>query len=237
MIRRLRVVFAVGLILAASSVGALEKTAVRVTDVERGDWGAASTISVVYYNFCTGWMWVWAGWSPNDVIGVCYTNPYRPPGDTVVSTTWELVYTTAPAGYGFTGIIDVWEGDSNCCAVGHMAGQPFYFYGTWNGHGWGIPAPEIFLVTVTFGPVPGIPSGMASDHPAAGPTGPPACGYCYPTPRTCHSYYYGTVTSPYCPGVTLSDGTCCVEWIWDAAVSGPCNVTESSWGNIKALYR
>ncbi len=238
--KRLTVVVVVGLALAASSVGALEKTAMRVTDVEQGDWASPTTCALTYYNYCTGWIWVWGGWQPNDVIGVRFhaDNCGFPGEQQYLCTTSELIYTAAPLGYGFTGTIDVWTTDANSCLVGRVAGQPFYFQSGWNVHAWGgMVIPRAFVVTVTFGPGPGIPSRMASDHPAVGPTGPQACGYCYALPRTCRSYYYGTATSPYCPGVSLSDDVCCVEWIWESALVNPNSLQPSSWGNIKALYR
>ncbi len=237
--KRLTVVIAVGLALAALVATALEKTAVRMTDVERGGWEAATTCSVVYYNYCTGWIWVYSDWSPNDVVGVCYETCFGPGWEfSGLNYTWEFVYTGAPPGYGFTGTIDVWNADASCCPGSHQAGQPFYFYSGWNAHEWsGMLINPEFVVTVTFGPGANHPSGMASDHPAPGPTGPQACGFCYPMPRTCRSYYYGTTTSPYCPGISLSDGICCVEWIWDCSLWSENALAESSWGNIKALYR
>jgi hypothetical protein len=232
------------LVLASASV-TLEKTALRVTDLERpNEWNPQSVCTVAYYNYCTGWIWVWGGWSPTDVIGVCYDdccNLYAYPGSrSVLMRTWELVYTAAPPGYCFTGVIEVWDpvdDPINRCPVNLLAAAPFYFYSGWNGHSWGISVSNPFVVTVSCGYVPGLPSRFASDRPAAGPTGPQACGYCYPMPRTCHSYYYGTVASPLCPGSTLTDGICCAEWIWYAGLACPIAVRDDSWANIKALYR
>jgi hypothetical protein len=229
---------AVTLVLASTSL-ALQKTAVRHADVEREPWGAATTCTVAYYNFCTGWAWTWTGWSPNDVIGVCYECCCTSPnGRAGVTTTWEWVWTAAPAGYNFTGLIELWCVDGNCGLCLPWAGQPFYFASGYNSHSWGgieICCP--FAVTVTFGPGSGTPAGMGSDHPAAGPTGPQACGYCYPNPRTCHSYYYGTVTSPLIPGTTLTDGTCCIEWEFDVSLVCGVGVEATSWANVKSLYR
>jgi hypothetical protein len=223
-------------LLVASASFALEKTAMRATDIERSDqWNAQTTCSVGYYNYCTGWIWVWGGWSPFDIIGVCYNSCCDPGDITALMTTWELVYTAAPAGYNFTGMIEVRPACDAC--IPPIAGQPFYFYSGWNGHAWGVPVPNSFLVTVTMGPGPALPSRFASDHPAAGPTGPQACGYCYPMPRTCHSFYYGTAASPFCPGTSLTDGICCVEFVWDCALTCDIAVEQESWSNIKALYR
>jgi hypothetical protein len=226
------------LVLASTSF-ALEKTAMRATDIERpDDWNAQVTCSVSYYNFCTGWIWVWGGWSPFDIVGVCYNTCCTSGGGQGLVTTWELIYTAAPPGYGFTGSIDVWTTDPLCGLIGWLAGQPFYFYSGWNGHAWGgLPVPNSFVVSVTCGPGPALPSRIASDHPAAGPTGPQACGYCYPLPRLCNSYYYGTATSPLYPGSSLTDGICCIEWVWDCQLTCGIAVTNDSWANIKSLYR
>jgi hypothetical protein len=232
------IAIAVTLVFASASF-ALEKTALRLSDVERENWGAATTCTVAYYNFCTGWLWIWSGWSPNDIIGVCYECCCTSVnGRAGVSATWEYVWTGAPTGYGFTGLIEIWCVDGNCGLCLPWSSQPFYFTSGWNSHAWGgmeICCP--FAVTITFGPTSGTPVRMPSDHPAAGPTGPQACGYCYPDPRTCHSYYYGTPTSPLIPGTSLTDGVCCVEWYWDVALVCDVGVEEETWANIKSLYR
>jgi hypothetical protein len=222
--------------LVASSSFALEKTAVRATDIERADsWSAATTCSVAYYNYCTGWIWVWSGWSPTDMLGVCFNPCCRNPnGLAGLQATWEYIWTGAPAGYGFTGTIEILP---ECTPSVPIAGAPFYFYSGWNGHVWGVQVPDPFMVRVTLGPTPASPMTIMTDHPAVGPTGPQACGYCYPNPRTCHSYYLGTSGSPYAAGVSMSDGICCVELVWDAQFSCNVAVEDASWANIKALYK
>ena len=65
-------VLAASLMVATSGL-ALEKTAVRMNDTVRpGDWNAGTSCTVQYYNTCTGWLWVWSGWSPGDVLGTCF---------------------------------------------------------------------------------------------------------------------------------------------------------------------
>jgi hypothetical protein len=234
-------VLALMLWLASASI-ALKKTAVRATDIERAEgWNVQTECTVAYCNYCTGWMWAWSGWGPNEIIGVCYDCCCTNPDSTArLNITWELVRSTAPAGYGFTGIIEVWDPVNtviDCCPVVPLAGAPFHFRSGWNGHYWGMAVPCLFVVTVTFGPGLGTPSAMLSDRPAGGPTGPQACGYCYPHVRTCHSFYYGTPMSPLCPGSSLTDGVCCAEWVWDVWLFCDVAVKDDSWGNIKALYR
>jgi hypothetical protein len=230
--------FAVQGILATSCPG-LEKTAVRVGDLDRpGDWNVSTTCQVAYYNYCTGWIWVWGGWSPINVVGVCYETCCGPGDLNWLNTTWERVYSSAPPGRGFTGTIDIWTADADQCPTALLARQPFYFYSGWNGHAWGaLPVPERFVVTVTFSPAEWTPSRLASDHPAPGPTGPQACGLCYPLDRLTHSYEYGDASALLCPGEKPNDGTCDVEWLWDVALWCPIDVEYDSWASIKALYR
>jgi hypothetical protein len=230
-------VLAASLAFATSGL-ALEKTAARMTDDTRpGDWNAGTTCSVAYYNTCTGWVWVWSGWGPNDVIGVCFDNCCAPAGG-VLTANWTYVWTAAPSGYGFTGTIAVSDADQNCCPTAADESQTFLPISGWNSYLWNSKFGGRFVVSVTHGPATGSPLAYASTHPAAGPTGPAACGTCY-LPGVEHSFYYGTAASPLCPGSTLNDGSLCgAEWLWDAQLAcQPISVEESSFGSIKNLYR
>jgi hypothetical protein len=113
----------------------------------------------------------------------------------------------------------------------------------WNETAWGgVPLTEIFSVLITWGAQTGFANatGLASDHPFAGPTGPTACGTCFPTTRVSNSRYYG-VGGQYCPsGTTLSDGLCDIELMLDVNIKcmfHPVGVENQSWGSIKNLYR
>jgi hypothetical protein len=107
----------------------------------------------------------------------------------------------------------------------------------WNGFAFGVAVPSRFIVTLTVRNSYGLPSYYATDHPALGPTGLPGCGTCYPTARIPRSFYYGSTLSPLCPGEPLDDGMCSAELIWEAHLSCDVQVKDSSWGQIKALYR
>ncbi len=230
----------------ASASFSLEKAAVRIDDLERPkEWSTATTCEVAYYNFCTGWVWVWSDWVPADVVGVCYEVCCSEPWLlNRVHVTSECVWTGAPPGWGYTGVIGIWSVDGNRCPVSSLANQPFYFMEGWNVHGWDTPVPGEFLVTVTFDPSGYSPARLASDHPAAGPTGPQACGTCYQLHRLTRSYHFGTAGSLLCPGEKLNDGVCDVEWYWDVVISCESAVdaggrfgTAASWAAVKALYR
>ena len=70
-----------GSLVFAASGRALEKTVARMPHDTRPDnWSVGTTCSVRYYNFCTGWVWVWSGWGEGDVFGVCFDNCCAPAG-------------------------------------------------------------------------------------------------------------------------------------------------------------
>ena len=48
---------------------------------------------------------------------------------------------------------------------------------------------------------------------------PPPCGFCFPTSRTTHSFYYGTATTPLPAAIPFFDGRCNAELVWDATFS------------------
>jgi hypothetical protein len=234
--------FVLSAMLVLASTGfALEKTSVLVSDTDRADgWNAATTCSVIYYNFCAGWLWGWTGWGNGDVLGVCFDNCC--PGGTLVAS-WHDVRTPAPGGYGFTGTIGVYNADASCCPVGApIQAQPWLPTASgWNGFAWSAPVPAKFVLAVTFPGPTNSPSTIITDRGAAGTTGPQPCGTCYPANRVVHTFYYGTAAAPYCPGTVLNDGICDIELVWDVMITGvdcgTVSVEESSWGAIKGLYR
>jgi len=89
----------------------------------------------------------------------------------------------------------------------------------------------------TFGDAPGNPASIATDHPAAGPTGPAACGACYPTTRVSHSFYWGNAASPLCPGSALNDGVCDAEFLIEIVATCTDYILPESWAAVKQLYR
>lgn len=241
-----------------SSAVALEKSSSRLTAAdERDEWRAGSTsCSIIYYNTCTGWIWVWSSWSPADRYGVHFYRGWANFNANLMNT-WLFYAEAAPSGYGFTGQIDVFPADNSGCIVGPaLASTPLLPLSSWNqidftGAG-GVPVPLNFVVSYTAGTPAmqiGDPHSIATDHPAAGPTGPQAAGICYPTTRMNRSYYYGTPSAPLCPGSPLNDGIADALLLIDVQLSyagipggsdcsaHPLAVQESSWGTIKALYR
>ncbi|NNE44203.1 MAG: hypothetical protein HKN12_08330 [Gemmatimonadetes bacterium] len=226
---------ALPLLLALASPGnALEKSSRQMTAEPTHTWAAATTVTIAYYNNCTGWVWTWSGWSPGEALGVCYDS--MDPAGATLNATWALTFTPAPSGYGFTGTISV---EDKCdCTGSTLASQP-YLAGPsgWNATAWAVVVPQTFLVKIDWVAPSGltVPTGLASDHPFAGPTGPTACGTCFPTTRAVRTTYYG-VGGASCPGTTLSDGLCDIEMMWSAAMKTATSVDEKTWGQVKALY-
>lgn len=220
------------------SASALEKTSLRAID-RAEDWNVSSSTTVRYYNYCTGWVWIWSGWSPGETVG---TEFYLRCNGMFLNVSWALTFSGVPSGYGFTGTIAV--RDAGCGMT--RATQPYLPPATagWHATAWGgPPVPDSFVVEITWGAPSGFTNstGLASDRPLAGPTGPAACGSCFPTTRETRSRHYG-IGGSYCPsGVAISDGLCDVELMLETRIKTPCDVwssvEEESWGRIKSLYR
>ncbi|MFN8179251.1 MAG: hypothetical protein U0167_15070 [bacterium] len=213
---------------------ALEKRSVNDTATPQG-WSSASTCAIVYYNRCTLWSWAWGGFGAGDRYGVCANACCA---GSVVQTQ-NRVFTAAPSGYGFTGTVSVKAADANCCPTGAVLGsQPWLPTGPFDVHNWNIPVPSRFCLIYTFGPSGEGPARIGTDHPAAGPTGPAACGYCYPTTRVNHSFYWGTANTPVCPGSTFFDGICDAQARIDIFMTcACCAIDPQSWSHIKNFYR
>lgn len=223
------------LLVVTSPTPALEKTVAPLDDERSDAWNAGLTCVITYYNYCTGWIWNWSFFSPSDRFGVCYESCESYPCALVES--WQYVSTGAPSGYGFTGTIAVSAVDANCCPVGApLQTQVFLPVAGWNGNSWWVLVPARFAIHVTLGPAPDSPLVVSTDHPAPGPTGPPACGTCYPATRVNHSYYWDP--DAICPGSPFFDGLCDAQLLWDCGmICKWVGAEPRSWGSIKSLYR
>lgn len=204
-------------------------------------WNLSATCTVAYYNICNGWLWLWSNPSARDRLGVVFDSCAPP----AVLASTSMYFHGAPAGYGYTGMLDVFAADGNDCPQGApIASRAFLPFGGWNAVSWEVAVPSRFVVTYTFPYPPVWNMGPYSDHPAAGPTGASGCGTCYPSGRVGQSFLFGTVANPLCPGTPLSDGSSCeAELMWTAsflpipAVGVEAGLEPRSWGAVKALYR
>jgi hypothetical protein len=235
--------FALAVVLAAAAPGtALEKRAIRMNDLDARDWTVAGECQISYYNICTGWIWCWSGFGDDFKFGMVVENPC--PSDHYLSEVTLFVCDSAPFYPGFTGTIAVHNVDENDCPVGiPLESKPFFrsirettfrrFLGEGASSPTNLPSlrpcpRETLRTRLSF----------ATDRPAAGPSGPQACGACYPVNRTTRSFMYGPSLSPICPGSTFNDGVCDANLFWDIHFErAPTAVEQSSWGKIKTLYR
>jgi hypothetical protein len=222
---------------------ALERRLVPMGADPRDEWASGATCTVQYYNTCTGWIWVWAvaGDGRFGVVtsGCCDDRP-----TSTLMQTSIYYFTGSPPGRGFTGTIDVYAADANGCPVGPaIASQPHLPPFNWGfqlmHHFWGgLEVPNPFVVAVRRDASYG---GYVSDFPGQGPTGPLACGICYPVDRPTHSFYWGTQEEPLCPGREFDNAgdsaDCYAELMWYSTFACPISVEESTWGRIKTLHR
>jgi hypothetical protein len=204
-------------------------------------WSGGNTTTLSYFNVCNEWTWTWLFYR-DERLGVCFESPI--PDPVLVSTTF-VFDGTSHSGYGHTGTVAVYAADAlDCPTGGALASSPYLPVDGAVTYEWDIPVPTRFVVLATTDY--GIPVGQVghfrSDHPAHGPTGPPACGTCFPENRDTHSFYYGTVAQPLCPGTPLFDGLCNAELMWTARLQPRVTSVDvawqqRTWSSIKALYR
>lgn len=237
-------VMALGSMWFAAPAYSLEKTAEPLGDDHDRSWRSGSVETYVYYNTCNGWTLTW---TPETVdvhqFGVVF-EPALPPDteEPRLVVSWHRFPLDLSSGYGFTGSIDVHHVDAVDCPTGPpLAVRPILPKWGWNEVWWDMaPIPSRFVLVYKTGGTFHRPlEGVNTDHPAAGPTGPPACGNCYPESRTIRSYYYGTTDSLLCPGSPFNDGVCDAELLWEAVVetTSSTSLEGLSWGRLKALYR
>lgn len=148
-----------------------------------------------------------------------------PPVPSLLLSTSIRVFSSSPTGWGFTGSVGIQPVDENGCPTGSpMAQVPWLPEGPFDTHLWSVPISTDFAVVYTFSVLPSIRyslSPVGTDHPSAGPTGPPACGLCYPVTRPNHSYQWGSVAAPNCPGIPFFDGLCDAQLRLDISLCVP----------------
>ncbi|MFN8179973.1 MAG: hypothetical protein U0167_18720 [bacterium] len=246
---RTRALLRSGLVVALAAavlstpLQALEKRSV-IAPADPHGWMAGSTAAIVgYYNTCTDWAWSWYVES-GARVGTVFDCPG--PGRW---TLHELALTfdgSTSQGYGFTGVLSVSGVDSSGCPIGApLASVPVLPVDGVVTYPFSVAVPHAFLAELTLGYAwhqGGSISQFVTDHPAQGPSGPPACGTCYPETRTTHSFYYGNGSVGLCPGLPFFDGLCNAELLWTASLTGTATAAEEteasrSWSAIKALYR
>jgi hypothetical protein len=237
----------IAVLLSAGPSSGLERAATRL-DRDPGDaaddWTASGTevCTVAYANTCTGWLWVWSNWEPGETFGVVF-EPCCGGNTQQVVASQVYFWTGVTTGYGYTGTLAISSvGSADCPGIIYDAYSVVPTQGAVEAH-WQGPVPEgPVVVTFTHGSASDSDAGIPTDHPAAGPTGPTACGLCYPSTRPTRTFRFGTPSAPLCPGEPLNDGVCNAEALfWTVTYAcfhgTPDAVESSTWGSIKDLYR
>jgi hypothetical protein len=219
---------------------ALERASAVARDLpDERDWSLGPTCAISYFNICTGWLWIW-----RSQFGERFGMTLQPCCNQASLDATEIYcWDSGSPGRGYSGTIALYTADEQNCPDVLLEQRPFLPHKGSNLFEWGFAAPGRLVVAFWVFGGDGSPR-FVTDHPAAGPTGPPAAGNCYPTTRITHSFHWGTPGSPLCPGSPLHDATGSAEWYgWYAYFScnDPTSVRESvpssSWADIKALYR
>lgn len=225
-------------VLAASGAHALERRAARVGNVDGEPWTSASTCAITYYNYCNGWLWGWSGFPSGGRVGVQFDGCGE---GAELRQTGEYMFGGIPFGYSYVGSMRIYATDADGCPMGApLATWTRRFHdsapGSWWVQSWHhLRVPSSFAL-VWEGGIPGV--GFLSDHPGRGPTGPEACGLCYPVTRQNHSFVWGPPSAP-CPGAPLNhgDSACDAQLLWYATLSASTATEPSTWARVKAMYR
>jgi hypothetical protein len=220
----------------AAPVEALERRP-GIMEGETGDeWNVGTTCTVQYFNICTGWIWCWES-SNGERVGTVFEGCDATRETNHLVSTSSYFCSAIPCGRGFTGSIAVYAADANDCPSGPpISKRPFCFSGGWHTTTWNLDVPFKFLVIHEADPLITVDA-PATDRPTAGPTGPAACGTCFPSDRTTRSFQFGTAASPLCPGEPFDDGICSAELLIMAAFTSTVHADDSSWGKIKTLFK
>lgn len=200
--------------------------------------------TVIYYNFCSGWIWLWSGFQAGDVIGVSFDLP----GDCCWyggacfhgGHFWYWRY-TQPA-YGFTITYNLYDTDAGGCLTGESHGSATLDpVERWNFTGEiGAVHSEITAITATWdrGTLPY----AVTDNNASNLNAGPVCNLDAGTPGTGSSLQYVAAgTTVYCPPAAFADGV----GYTDLLVAGyfwylcSCDIAteDASWGEIKSLFQ
>ncbi|MBZ0267737.1 hypothetical protein K8I85_06245 [bacterium] len=226
-----RAALALAVLLAGNGASSALETApfVRDDDTE-SPWRASGSCTISYANTCTGWLYHWRMESFRT-----YGVVFDPCCENTNLESTAMRFTAASMGYPM--LAEVSTADENGCPETSLAQKTFITTDSeWHSLDWGIPCSGPIVVTVSFVYNHGVVNGLAA-YPGQGPTGPAACGNCYPVGQPAHSFYYGAFDDTICPPIPYVSGGCPIELLWSAAFSCAISTESDTWGQLKALYR
>jgi hypothetical protein len=233
--------------LAAADIP-FQKQAVREAIVPHGQFeGARGTCSVVYYNICSGWIWVWSPFTGRDAreadqIGVVFDLPEdcnMEPGSECLNLGFWWYWRYTVPGWGYTLSYHLWNADENNCKIGPAVGallrqDPVERWNYYPGLGW--TASDYVAITATMdrGALPY----WVTDNNWKNAAAPIRCEG-WPGPIEKHSFIFGEgYEGTICPTYYLGDGMGPVQFLMDASFeSQGIAIEPASWGTIKSLFR
>jgi hypothetical protein len=203
--------------------------------------GAAGSCTLVYYNFCSGWIWLWSGWTAGDQVGVNFDMPAdcgKLAGETCCLTDFFWYWRYTAPGYGFTVTYGLYNTDANGCLTTGVGGPTLDPIERWNYTlGFGCATSDVVALTATWdnGTLPY----AATDNNASNLNAGPACNLDPGTPGAGTSLQYVVAgTTVYCPPAAFADGVGYTDLAMQAYFT--CDVTateDASWGEIKSLFQ
>lgn len=220
------------LFVSASFSDTPRREAMQEPVIGHGSGGATGFCSVAYYDYCSGWIWVYSA-SYYTGSGIVFDLPAdcgKEPGAECVNTHfwWYWRFTLPNRTF-----VDyrVYEVDSSNCLVGEPLYELLNFspWERWNHHeGFGaFTADRIAIVAGTDGPR------MASDNNLANQAA--GCGEIPAFPR---GFRFEEDGGALCPPAPMADPLGPVDLLVEAGFD--CQTTSiepSSWGAVKGLFR
>ncbi len=203
--------------------------------------GFAGTCTLTQYNICSGFVFVWNGFSAGDEVGVVYDLPAlcaKDEGENCTNNAVWVYWRNTLPGRGFTVTYDMYEADGSGCKVGSSLGS--YSHDPveeWNQlPGLGTTTVDKVAIIATFsGTLPAAITDNNERNLAAGAGG--ECSDAVVGAST--SYQFADNASPNCPPSVFSDSLGPVDLLLKASftcAAGSAQETRS-WGGVKALFR
>ena len=239
--KKLLLVAFLALAFAAAANADFQREAVQEAVVPHGDGGATGFCSIIYYNLCAGWLWTWSGWAEGDELGVYFDLPTdcgKVPGEDCenLGSWWYWRYTQPT--YGYEVHVDLWETDAAGCKTVYVGGStnidPIERWNNFGGFGCVTSDYCALIMTWDKGTLPR----FCSTNNPANIAAPLACaGFVVPAIPG-HTFYWGGLTTQYCPPQYLADGLGPSEGFVDSGFDCAGSATENaSWGEVKGLFR
>ncbi|MFH1680192.1 MAG: hypothetical protein ABIH26_06040 [Candidatus Eisenbacteria bacterium] len=210
--------------------------------------GLTGTCSIVYFNICSGWLWVYGRSADGarmaeDEVGVVFDLPAdcgKDPSETCANLEFWWYWRYTVPGWGFTVTYDLWDVDSDRCKVGSSLGtlphqDPMERWNHYPGLGATTSDLVAIIVTMDNGAYPR----WVADNNVRNSQAPVACAG-WPGPQVSRSFSFGGQVGQFCPpeAAPFLDALGPVQLLMDATFScGETSIEPVSWGSIKTLFR